>query len=54
MTIKIYNVETGEIVAQYTADNNAACERWADNEGYDLDLYGWTYCNEIKPGYVSK
>jgi hypothetical protein len=52
MEIKIYNVDTGEIVSRHTADSNAECEAWADDQGYDTDQYGWTYCNEIRPGYV--
>jgi hypothetical protein len=46
MEIKIYNVETNEIVARYNGSTNRECENWAENQGYDEDLYGWSYLDD--------
>lgn len=52
MKLRIYDVVTGQILQIIDGANNEICESIASDAGYDLDLYGWTYCDEVSPGYV--
>lgn len=42
MTIYIYSNATGEQVASHTAEDNEACEKWAD-ENYCSNDYHQSY-----------
>ena len=43
MTIYITSNETGEVVAEFTAETNTECEAWADSN-YGSNDFSWAYC----------
>jgi hypothetical protein len=45
LTIYIYSNETGRQVAQHEAQDNAACEAWAQENYGDVD-YHWSYADQ--------
>ena len=51
-TIYIYSNETGCQVAQHTAQDNAACEAWAEVNYGDVD-YHWSYADQPVSNAVS-
>jgi hypothetical protein len=44
MTIYIYSNETGKQVASHAADNNTACEAWAE-ENYSCNDFHYSYAD---------
>jgi len=45
MTIYIYSNETGKQVDSHTANDNAACEKWANDE-YGSNDFHWSYTDQ--------